>query len=459
MPAPLTRAYGDFLGSMATRAVPASCLAVARLGFTDSLGVLLAGRAETAVTTLRAALRSDGDGGEVPALLGAARASASGAALLDATAAHALDYDDFAFSNHPSAVIVPAVLAVAARSGADGRRMAAAYVAGYEVWCDLFLRERDHYYSRGWHPTAVLGPVGAAAAAAVAMGLDAERAMHAIAIAASQGGGVFENFGSMVKPLHGGRAAQSGVVAAGLAAAGMTASPTALEGASGLMRALSPNGNVDIDTPPRLSETWHSATRGLNLKRYPVVGAAQRLADMAVGLHAAGAPRDAAQVARIAVTISEKHLRVMPFGLPEGSLQAKFSLPFIVACGLRHGRVGLAEVSDEAAADPAIRALAQRIVITTTAEADPNWPDAAPTDVLEIETTDGRRIAAPPVARWRGHADNPMDAAELRAKFMDCARYADVPQDRASALFDTLQRLEDLPGAAAITSVLGATHG
>ena len=202
---------------------------------------------------------------------------ASAAALLDATAAHALDYDDFAFSNHPSAVIVPAVLAVAARSGADGRRMAAAYVAGYEVWCDLFVREPDHYYARGWHPTAVLGPVGAAAAAAVAAGLDAERAMHAIAIAASFGGGVFENFGSMVKPLHGGRAAQSGVVAVGLAAAGMTASPTALEGASGLMRALSPNGRVDIETPPRLGEVWHSAKRGLNLKRYPVVGAAQRL--------------------------------------------------------------------------------------------------------------------------------------------------------------------------------------
>ncbi len=458
MPAPLTRLYGTFLGSIASRTIPPACLAVARLGFTDSLGVLLAGRDEPVVATLAAALRGDGDGGAVPALLGAARASASAAALLDATAAHALDYDDFAFSNHPSAVIVPAVLAVAAQSGADGQRMAAAYVAGYEVWCDLFLREPDHYYARGWHPTAVLGPVGAAAAAAVAAGLDAEQATHAIAIAASFGGGVFENFGSMVKPLHGGRAAQSGVAAAGLAAAGMHASPTALEGASGLMRALSPHGRVDLETPPRLGEVWHSATRGLNLKRYPVVGAAQRLADMAVGLHAAGAPRDAAQVARVAVTISERHLRVMPFGLPESGLQAKFSLPFIVACGLHHGRVGLAEVSDAGATDPAIRALSERVHITTTTETDPDWPDAAPTDGLVVEATDGSRFAAPPLARWRGHADNPMDADALRAKFLDCARYGGVDHGRAAMLFDTLQRLEDLPGAAAITTALDTLH-
>jgi 2-methylcitrate dehydratase PrpD len=459
MPAPLTSLYASFLGSMTTRDAPPAAREVARLGFTDSLGVLLAGRGEPVIATLRAALAADGDGGAVPALLGAARASASAAALLDATAAHALDYDDFAFSNHPSAVIVPAVLAVAAQSGADGRRMVAAYVAGYEVWSDLFLREADHYYARGWHPTAVLGPVGAAAAASVAAGLDAERAMHAIAIAASYGGGVFENFGSMVKPLHGGRAAQSGVVAVRLAAAGMTASPTALEGASGLMRAISPNGRVDLETPPRLGETWHSAKRGLNLKRYPVVGAAQRLADMAVGLHASGAPRDPAKVARIAVTISEKHLRVMPFGLPDSALQAKFSLPFIVACGLRHGRVGFAEVSDAGAADPAIRALAERVQVTTSTQADPDWPDAAPTDVLVVEATDGSRFAAPPLARWRGHADNPMDATELRAKFFDCAGYAGVPSERAAALFATLQRLEELPNAAAITSVLEAPRG
>jgi 2-methylcitrate dehydratase PrpD len=454
MTAPLTTTYAAFLGALDPANIPRASRDVATLGFVDSLGVLLAGRGEPAIAKLLDALRADRQHGETPALLGAETLTTSAAALTDATAAHALDFDDFAFSNHPSAVIVPAVLAVSAQSGADGARMAAAYVAGYEVWCDLFVREPDHYYAQGWHPTAVLGPVGAAAAAAVALKLDAERALHALAIAASFGGGVFENFGTMAKPLHGGRAAQSGVSAALLAQAGMTASPTALEGKSGLMRAISPQGRVDLETPPRLGETWHSARRGLNVKRHPVVGAAQRAADMAIGLHEAGAPRDAAAVARIEVTVSERHKAVMPFGVPESGLQAKFSLPFIVACALMHGRVGLAEVSDSGAHDPALRALAERVAISTTDAADPEWRDAAPSDEVAVIGVDGTRHAAPPLRRWRGHADNPMGEAELRGKFMDCARYASVAESDAARLFARLRNLPELPNAAAITGLL-----
>jgi 2-methylcitrate dehydratase PrpD len=451
-PAPLTRAYAAFLGAIAPRALPEATLAVARLGFTDAIGVLLAGREEPAVRILHAALRTDGGAGGIPALLGAARLGPSAAATLDATAAHALDFDDFAFSNHPSAVLVPAVLAAAARSGGDGARMAAAYIAGYEVWCDLFLREPDHYYARGWHPTAVLGPVGAAAAAAVALGLDEAGCLHALAIAASSSGGVFENFGTMAKPLHGGRAAGAGVAAALLAQAGMTASPTALEGKAGLMRALSPSGRVDLATPPQLGKAWHSARLGMNIKRHPVVGAAQRAADMAIGLHEAGAPRAAGAIARIAVTVSARHAAVMPFGLPESGLQAKFSLPFIIACGLLHGRVGLAEVSDAGAADPALRGLAALVETSTTEASDPGWRDAAPSDELVIEAKDGRRHVAPPLSRWLGHADNPLDAEGLWRKFQDCAGHAGLAAPAARALFDALQRVDALPGAGAIAA-------
>jgi 2-methylcitrate dehydratase PrpD len=144
----------------------------------------------------------------------------------------------------------------------------------------------------------------------------------------------------------------------------------------------------------------------------------------------------------------------VPFGVPESGLQAKFSLPFIVACALMHGRVGLAEVSDAGARDPALRALAERVAITTTDAADPEWRDAAPSDEVAVIGTDGLRHAAPPLRRWRGHADNPMDADELRAKFMDCARYAAVAGNDAARLFETLSNLPAVPNAAAITGLL-----
>jgi 2-methylcitrate dehydratase PrpD len=218
------------------------------------------------------------------------------------------------------------------------------------------------------------------------------------------------------------------------------------------MRALSPQGRVDLETPPRLGEVWHSAARGLNIKRHPVVGAAQRAADMAIGLHEAGAPRAAAQIARIAVTVSERHAAVIPFGLPESGLQAKFSLPFIVACGLLHGRVGLAEVSDAGAADPALRALAALVEVGTTDASDPDWRDAAPSDALVVEARDGSRFEAPPLARWRGHADNPLTPEGVWRKFEDCTRHGAMPAPAARALFEALQRVESLPGAAAIAA-------
>lgn len=124
---------------------------------------------------------------------------------------------------------MPAALA-AAHGAPDpsGARMVAAYVAGYEVWARLMTREPDHLHSMGWHPTAVHGPVAAAAAAAVMQGLDPEAAANALALAASHAGGVMANFGTMTKPYHAGRAAECGLRAIRLTQAGLTAQPVAL---------------------------------------------------------------------------------------------------------------------------------------------------------------------------------------------------------------------------------------
>src|SRR5262245_43997885 len=146
------------------------------------------------------------------------------AALINGTAAHALDYDDVALRGHPSTVLVPAILAEAESLGATGAQIATAYVAGYEVWAELAGRDPDQHHEKGWHPTGIFGPVGAAAACASLRGLDSGKTAHAIALGASHSSGLVANFGSMTKPYHAGRAAHSGVMAARLAAAGFTAS-------------------------------------------------------------------------------------------------------------------------------------------------------------------------------------------------------------------------------------------
>ena len=207
------------------------------------------------------------------------------AVLVNGVAAHVLDYDDVSLDGHPSAVLVPAILAQGEASGASGAEMLAAYIAGFEVWAELLAREPTPLHRKGWHPSAVLGTVAAAAACAKLRRLDPAVAATAMAIAASMSSGLVANFGTMTKSFQVGRAAQSGVIAARLAQAGLTASLDALEHRSGLLVALSPEGKAELDRPfVAAQKEWHIVGHGLNIKRYPICYATHRSIDAALGL-------------------------------------------------------------------------------------------------------------------------------------------------------------------------------
>ena len=160
------------------------------------------------------------------------------AGLINGTAAQALDFDDATLEGHPSAVLVPVALAVAEEVGANGEDILTAMnVAGYEVWAELLRRDSDKYHARGFHPTGLLGTLAAAASAALLYGLNVVQTRHALGIAASFASGLVANFGSMTKPLQTGRAAESGIRAARLAANGYTAADDAIEHPLGFLKA------------------------------------------------------------------------------------------------------------------------------------------------------------------------------------------------------------------------------
>jgi 2-methylcitrate dehydratase PrpD len=161
----LTRDLGNFIARVALHGVPAEARAVAKIGFIDSIATMIAGRHEDAARILCASLEP------LPAVrsrvwFSARRCAAPEAAWLNGVAAHALDFDDVALRGHPSAVLVPAILAEAEEIDATGSAMLDAYVAGYEVWANLVDREKDMHHTKGWHPTGVFGAIGAAAACA-----------------------------------------------------------------------------------------------------------------------------------------------------------------------------------------------------------------------------------------------------------------------------------------------------
>lgn len=440
MAASLTHAYARFVVQNRSGPLPAVAVEVARLGFTDALAALLAGSQEPVTQVAGKAVAARHAVDESRPLLGEPATAVDLAAMVDACAAHALDIDDYAFANHPSAVLVPVALACGQAAKAEGAALISAYVAGYEVWADLMSREPDHLHSRGWHPTALFGGIGAAATAASLLGLGEDQTRNALGLAASHAGGTMGNFGSMAKAYHAGKAAQAGVFCALLAQAGMTATPDVLEGERGLLRTLSPQGRVDVQSEPELDAYRRIATLRLNIKKYPTVGASQRIIDSVLE-HLQEHAVDLASLARIEPRVSEKHAAVMPFHSPSKPEEAKFSLEYATACALLHGRVGLAELTAAAVADPALQSLLQRVQVVTTTDYDPDYPVAARFDQVTLVDREGRSVLTPPVKRASGHADRPLTEGQLRDKFLDCAAYGGVDDVKANGLFERLQTL------------------
>lgn len=245
--AALTSDIAAFVTSVEADALPERCSYGARIGMIDCVGVMIAGAGEPAVQLIAAMVAASTQNEGAPEIPSGRNLAATDAALVNGVAAHALDYDDVGMDGHPSAVLTPAILAEGWSLGVSGNEAIAAYAAGYEVWALLQEIEPGHLHERGFHPTAIWGAIAAAAACAHLNRLTLEETRNAIAIAASLAAGVVANFGTMTKPLHVGRTAQAGVLAARLAKSGFTGSPDALEHSAGFMRAHSPSGTPGVD--------------------------------------------------------------------------------------------------------------------------------------------------------------------------------------------------------------------
>ena len=441
----LTAKAATFASGLAYRDLPAEATAIVARGFADCVGVMILGFAQP-VTRIVASVESPGTEGETAIFWNSARARADVAALINGTAAHALDFDDTGLEGHPSAVLVPAVLALGEAVGADGEQLVTAYVAGFEVWADLAGRDADRYHAKGIHPTATFGAIAAAAASVSLLGLDPARAGAALSIAASMAAGVMANFGTMTKPFQVGRAAQNGIVAARMAAAGMTAAKDGLENALGFLKAFSPAGRVDVDREPAFGREWRIVRSGLSFKLNPACYAAHRIIDSTRAIAAANRI-DPAEIAAVDVTLGHTQAIMLRSREPHNALDARFSAEFVVASTLREGDLGLAQFRDDYVNRPEVQSLMKTVRRVVTDEADADNPGFSPSDQVTVRLRDGRSIAGPSVAHARGHMRNPVDVETLRRKFDECTQGA-LERTEAEALFAKLQHPERLRSVA-----------
>ncbi|MBT3153835.1 MmgE/PrpD family protein [Streptomyces sp. CHD11] len=423
------------------RAEPAPRAALRGL-VADTVGVAVAGLATPAAVLVRdwvedqAPSNALAPAGTAAVWGTAGRFGPADAALVNGTAAHALDWDDAApsMAMHPAAVLLPTLFAFAARRPVTGGDLVAAYSVGSAVFRAVSeVLPHAVHYGRGWHNTSTTGRLAATAAACRLLGLDAGRAAHALGIAASQAAGSLANFGTMTKPMHAGLASRDAVMAVGLATRGFTAHPAQLEARGGFLDLF---GDHDPERTAFLGERLEHWMTGwvddYAIKAYPSCFATQRAIDAGISLREElGAATG--RIARVEVTLEHGGTRPLRDTRPGNGLEAKFSLEYTLAVALLTGDVRLGDFTDEALEHPGVAGLMARIGLAERPPADEPGHT-----VVRLHTDDGR-ILVRDVRHSRGDSHRPLTRDELAAKFHQCAGHGPA----ARSWFDALLAVPD----------------
>jgi 2-methylcitrate dehydratase PrpD len=456
---------GLFAAELEPAGIPPHVADAAKLHVLDTLGCGLAAYALREAAYASAAAAELGAAGPATGIGFAHGLPAAEAALLNGTLCHALDYDDTHPDSvvHVSASVVPAALAAAQEQGAGGADLLAAIVAGNETSVRVGMAAGGVFHARGFHPTGVCGVFGATAAAARLRGLDPAAAASALGIAGSMASGLLEFLadGSETKRLHPGWAAHAGLTAARLAAHGATGPATVLEGRRGLFNAYLAGAQWDIAAQAAdLGERW--ATLQIAYKPYPACHYVHAPLDSLAQILAEH-PLQPDEVERITAFSDEtgEGLVLHPPQdkvRPRTAYDAKFSLPYCLAALLVRGRVDVSSFTAEAIADEAVLAITPRVDYEVRQYAAA--PDAFPGGVRVV--TRAGEVYEAELRYQRGGAENPMSAAEVRAKFRSNAALA-LPGAAAAELEAAVLGLEgaslealELLGAAQVREAVEA---
>jgi 2-methylcitrate dehydratase PrpD len=419
----------------------------------DTLGVIIAGSREEAAKTMISFIDTLGGKPAAGVINGGYLTSAPHAALANGTSAHVLDYDDSGMGQgHSGVVILPAVLAVAEENGNSGKEVLAAYILGTEIMGRMG-NGLPELHIKGWHPTSVFGAMGAAAAAAKLLNLNADQTAMALGLVGSQAGGLLHNFGTFTKPFHAGHAARSGVMSAMMIKHGFTASKDILDGNNNL-HSVFYGKKFDLTSYiGKLGAPFCLVSPGTHVKKYPTCYGNHRSLDAM--LHLVNEydikPEDVESVDCQGIPL---YLTLLFYTNPTTGLQAKFSMQFNMAAAIAYRAVGLAQVTDEGVNNPVVRDLMQRV----TLRANPAWQEGESKwelhpDIVTVKLKNGKEYSHE-VVRARGHAEVPLTWDELLAKYRDCASLVleEKNVERSADIIANLEKMKDIKELMAIVT-------
>ena len=451
----ITKRIGEYITDASFEDFPPDAVEAAKGAIMDCLACMLAGSQESLADILCRYVAAESSAPAASVVGRGFRTSAANAALVNGAMAHALDYDDITHitKTHPTAVLLPAALAVAEETGASGREVLLGYMTGFEVACAVGESLSEAYYDDlGWHPTGPLGAIGSAAAASKIMALDPEQTAMAISLAASQASGLRQNFGTMTKPFHAGDAARAGVVSARLVRDGFSASQDALEGRFGFIRAFSGGQGFNSEqVVENLQNKCYLVESGIEIKKYPCCGSAHLALDAAFNLLSQGAI-DPQAVDKIEVMVDFDPPRSLIHSRPMSSLEGKFSMQYCLAAALLDRRVGLQSFSDEQVLRSDAQSLIPRIDMRRFPgnEGKPSWSEGY--NEVDVYLKDGT------VLRQQAHRANSgalrgVTIQDIRGKFTDCASQA-LSEAKTAEVLSRLDRLEESEPVSGLVELL-----
>jgi 2-methylcitrate dehydratase PrpD len=457
-----TSAAAAFVEDVNFNAIPAEAVRIGTRCLVDGLGLFVAGSEEHSVRILID--EAEEMGGRPEALLlgrGDKKVPATMAARVLGAAGHAHDWDDsqvsldpahvYGLLTHPTIPPLSAALVTAQKlGGIDGKTFMLAFLTGFEVESKISEWMLPQHYLRGMHSSATVGTFGAYAATAKLLGLKEDKLLSGFGIAASFAAGIRCNFGTMVKPLHVGRAAENGVTAALLAARGFTADPEALDGPWGFF-AVHGGGVSAGKISQGFGKTWSIVEPGVSIKPYPCGVLTHPTIDLMLRLVTENdvKPDDIDVVKVYAGTNILKPIR---YPVAANHLQAKFSLPAALAMAALARKAGKREFSDEFVGAAPMQAMQRRISTELDPEIEKMGFDKMRSRIA-IRLKSGRAVESWADERYRGGPENPLSDADLEAKARSCCEGV-LNDKQQAALIEAAWSVTGLSDAGKLMEVL-----
>lgn len=450
MNTPVTRQIAERVSAMTLADIPADSVQYAKTLMLSAIGAIVQGPDCTGGDIITRYAQRSGGAGEATLFATGRRLPVEVAALANATFAHATEYEDDSFPEAVSSyTIVPAVLAMAEHLGSSGSDMIVALVAGYETQARIGLVCREAR-RRGYMVLSLAGSIGCAAAAARLLGLDVDRATHALSLAASQASGLGYQTGTMAHIVEMGFSARNGISAALLAQDGYTGQTDILEAPRGLFDIIC---GGQVDRPEQVAADWGKPYRihEVGIKEFPCCYHLQRIIEATIEVQASeGITAD--DIAGIDVEVNAFFPTVVQHNEPADEIQAQFSLPHAIAAALLEDKVGQQSFGMARIADPRFREV--RALVRTIVREDWGWTPTGWTPRIVYRLKDRRMITREP-QHSRGQPPELFEFDECIPKFRNCVSKRLEEADICTAIA-ALRHLETLTDISELIAALSS---